>query len=227
MSEPPEIPVPEIRDYQKINQEVARLLQEGHPRIRLTGVERQRLLLSGLRGPWTAVIEVEGNPGPEFASYLDTPGVAVLCRGSTADGAGYGLQSGQVLVQGSAGDVAGGWMQGGSLTILGAVGHRAGLRQHGGLLVLGSSPGRLVADRQQGGVTLTALPVDALARLRGRPGTGGRTLSLADLATGTVVDNRLEAELEALARSWSLLLPPGAIPWPQTMAFGAGGRLVP
>ena len=87
----PPIVVPELRDYQQINAELVRRLNLGQPHVRLEGVEGQRLLVSRLAGAWQAVIEVDGNAGPELAAELDAPGLTVVCRGSAADGAGRGL----------------------------------------------------------------------------------------------------------------------------------------
>ena len=36
---PPSLPIPEIRDYQKINAELVALLDEGHRLVRLEGAE--------------------------------------------------------------------------------------------------------------------------------------------------------------------------------------------
>src|SRR4029453_17950212 len=85
--EAPLVVIPEIRDYQRINAEVGRLLADGHGRVRLLGAEGHRLLLAGLRGAWEAVVEVEGRAGPELAADLDAPGLLVVCLGPAADGA--------------------------------------------------------------------------------------------------------------------------------------------
>jgi hypothetical protein len=76
----PVVPVNEIRDYLQVNTQVAKLLDTGAGRIRLTGVEGQRLLLSGLAGPWRAVVEVEGRAGPELAAAIHAPELVVIAR---------------------------------------------------------------------------------------------------------------------------------------------------
>ncbi len=68
------IAVPEIRDYHAINSELVHRLDLGHRTIRLAGVRGQRLLAAGLVGGWSAVIELEGDAGPELAAGLDAPG---------------------------------------------------------------------------------------------------------------------------------------------------------
>ena len=77
----PVIVVPEVRDYTKINAELTRLLDAGHRRVRLAGVDGQRLLARGLRGDWSAEVIVEGNAGPELAADLIAPnGVCLLAN---------------------------------------------------------------------------------------------------------------------------------------------------
>lgn len=151
----PVLAVPEIRDYQRINGELAVLLDAGHPVVRLAGVEGQRLLASGLRGAWSAVVEIEGDAGPELASGLDAPRLTVVCRGRAADGAGSGLRDGRLVVIGSAGPAVGYAQRGGTVVVVGDAGPRAGLNQTGGVLLLLGSVGPLAGERQSGG-TLAA-----------------------------------------------------------------------
>ncbi|MEW4567117.1 glutamate synthase [Tautonia sp. JC769] len=171
MNQPPsafEIPVSLVRDYQQINREILLALDSGHRLVRLTEVEGQRLLASGLRGPWDAVIEVIGNAGPELGAGLDAPGVTILCHGSAADGAGRGLRSGRLAISERSGDALGAWMSGGAIVVRGATGHRAGLRQRGGTLVLLGEAGRLLADRHSGGLIMADPGVITSASGRGR-----------------------------------------------------------
>ena len=150
--EEPVVSVPEVRDYQRINAETLRMLEAGHELVRLTGVDGQRLLLAGLRGPWTATIVVEGDAGPELAAGLDAPGVLVVCRGSAADGAGRSLNGGVLFIAGGAGAAVGYRQSGGTILVAGSAGPRAGLERSGGLLwVLGSAE-RLAGERQSAGV---------------------------------------------------------------------------
>ncbi|QEH33061.1 GXGXG motif protein [Aquisphaera giovannonii] len=150
-ADPSSIPVPELRDYHQINAELEHRLQLGHRRIRLDGVEGQRLLLLRLRGPWRAVVELAGNAGPELAAEMDAPGLVVVCRGSAADGAGRGLAGGTLLILGNAGVALGYGQRGGRIVAAGVVGARAGLLQEGGDLVLLNGSGRLTGEAQSGG----------------------------------------------------------------------------
>jgi len=178
----PSLSIPEIRDYQRINAELKVLLDQGHRRVRLEGAEGQRLLVAGLAGPWSAVVEVEGRTGPEFAANLDAPGLVVVAQGPTADGAARGLRSGVVIVLGPADDAAGAAQAGGTLIIAGPVGHRVGLGQSGGSLVLLGPTGRLPGERQAGG-TLYFRPGN-LGPHAGRGRRGGRRVEI--LGEGSV-----------------------------------------
>ncbi len=143
--------VPEIRDYQRINSQVAQWLDAGHRRVTLSGVEGQRLLLAGLSGNWPAVIEVEGRAGPELAANLDAPNLIVVARGDVADGAGRGLRAGHLLIFGDAGAAVAYRQSGGLIAVTGQAGPRAGLELSGGLLVISGTAGLLAAERQSGG----------------------------------------------------------------------------
>ena len=145
------IVVPEIRDYQRINAELTALLDAGHRRVRLAGVEGQRLLASKLRGGWDAVVDVEGRAGPELGAWLDAPGLTVICHGSAADGVGSNLLDGLIVVQGDVGAAVGYAMRGGAIMVYGAAGPRVGLNQAGGTLVIRGDVDRLAGERRSGG----------------------------------------------------------------------------
>lgn len=151
MAEDPPIIVPELRDYQQINAELVRRLNLGQRRVRLEGVEGQRLLVSRLAGSWEAVIEIEGNAGPELAAELNAPGLVVVCRGNAADGAGRGLVAGKLVLLRNSSTAVGYFQQGGLIVACGDVAPRAGLNQHGGDLVLLGRSGPLTGERQAGG----------------------------------------------------------------------------
>jgi glutamate synthase domain-containing protein 3 len=171
---PAPVPVDEIRDYHRVNAEVARRLDRGATRVRLTGVEGQRLLLAGLRGAWRATVEIEGSAGPELAAGLETPGVLVVVNGAAADGAGRSLRSGTLLIRGSAGDGLGYRQAGGVIYALGRAGHRAGLAMEGGVLLLKGGAGRLAGERQSGGLIVAA---GELGPFAGHGRHGGRLLA--------------------------------------------------
>jgi glutamate synthase domain-containing protein 3 len=170
----PVISIPDIRDYQKINAEIVALLDAGHHRVRLAGAEGQRLLGSGLRGAWNALVELEGSAGTELAAALDAPGLTIVCRGPADDGAGRGLRAGRVVILGAAGPAVGYAMEGGTIVVLGPVGPRAGLNQRGGRIVALGPVGPLAAERQAGGSFL--VHEDRLGPHSGRGRRGGQII---------------------------------------------------
>lgn len=143
--------VPELRDYHQINAELVRRLDLGQRHVRLEGVAGHRLLVAGLAGPWNALVEIDGNAGPELASDLDAAGLTVVCRGNAADGAGSHLLAGKLIILGTAGTALGYLQCGGLILASAGVGPRAGLHQRGGDLVLLGTSGALAGERRSGG----------------------------------------------------------------------------
>jgi glutamate synthase domain-containing protein 3 len=143
--------IPEIRDYDRINAELVSRLDGGQAHVRLIGAEGQRLLLAGLSGAWSGLVEIEGTTGPELAAAMDAPGLSVVVRGATADGAASGLRAGRVILLGDAGDALGIGQEGGIILAAAGAGHRVGLGQRGGVLVVLGPVGRLAGERQAGG----------------------------------------------------------------------------
>ena len=174
----PVILVPEVRDFVRINAELVGLLNLGHERVRLEGAEGQRLLAAGLVGNWRADIEVEGRTGLEFAANLNAPGLRIVARGASLDGAGRGLKAGTIVIVGDTGDGLGASQTGGNLLVTGSTGHRAGLGQAGGTLCVLDSIGRLAGDRQAGGVFFLGAP--GTGPYPGRGQRGGRRVGWSD-----------------------------------------------
>jgi glutamate synthase domain-containing protein 3 len=148
---PSPIVVPELRDYQQINVELVRRLDLGQGHVRLEGVEGHRLLAFRLAGDWQAVIEINGDAGPELAAELAAPGLTVVCRGTAADGAGRGLVAGRLVILQAAGTALGYFQEEGLIVAGGDTGPRAGLCQKGGDLVILGRAGALAGERQAGG----------------------------------------------------------------------------
>jgi glutamate synthase domain-containing protein 3 len=201
------LPVPEIRDYDRINAEVAQRLNDGVTHVVLAGVDRQRLLCLRLRGPWLATIEIQGNPGPELAAEMDAPGVTILCRGSAADGAGRGLIDGLLLVEGCVGDALGYCQRGGTILVTGDAGHRAGLMQAGGNLIVLGSVGRLAGERQSGGVFV--YQGGNAGPYMGHGHRAGRLISFPVTASSLSADD--QAAIDQLVDSCGEYLPAGLL----------------
>jgi methylamine---glutamate N-methyltransferase subunit B len=179
----PTILVAEIRDYARINAELSRLLDEGYSRVRLGGVEGQRMLVCGLRGTWNATVDIEGNAGPELAADLDAPHLTVVASGAVGDGAGRGLRSGRLLILQDASDALGYCQCGGTIVVAGTTGSRAGLGMSGGTQLHLGGVGRLAGDRQSGGRIFVR--AGCLGPFAGRGHCGGRLIQLAAKAAGT------------------------------------------
>ncbi len=160
---PVAIAIPEIRDYRSINLELVRLLDQGHRTIRLAGVGGQRLLAAGIAGDWEAVIDLDGDAGPELAAGLDAPGLTVIGRGAAEDGAASGLRAGRVVVLGPVGTAFGYAQRGGLAVAAGFAGPRAGLLQAGGDLVLMGDAGPMAGELQAGGRLFAAAGLGAHA----------------------------------------------------------------
>jgi methylamine---glutamate N-methyltransferase subunit B len=180
----PVIVVPEVRDYTRINAELVRLLDAGHRRVRLAGVDGQRLLARGLRGGWEGVVLIEGDAGPELAADLDAPNLTIACTGGALDGAGSGLRAGQLIIRGDADTAVGYAQRGGRIVVIGSAGARAGLDQCGGVLVIAGSVGRLAGERQgQNGLFVV---VDGpIGPFAGRGRRGGQFVSPTEAGAGS------------------------------------------
>lgn len=205
----PEVPVHEIRDYQQVNALVAGLLDRGNTRVRLLGVSGQRLLLSGLRGGWRAVVEVDGPAGPELAAGLEAPGLIVVAHGGAAAGAAGGMRAGGLVIQGPSGDALAYRLAGGTVAAVGPVGHRAGLELRDGVLLLGGPTGRLAGERQRGGLIVALDP--ALGPHAGHARLGGLLIR-----PGESAEPDLAARIGRVLDDLSPFLPPG---------FGRGVRV--
>jgi glutamate synthase domain-containing protein 3 len=193
--------VQEIRDYRAINAEIVRSLARGCRMIRLAGVRGERLLASGLDGPWDAVVDIDGDVGPEVAAGVDAPTLTIVCRGRAADGGASGLRAGRLLVLGGVGTAFGYAQRGGLAVAAGEAGARAGLCQAGGDLVLLGGAGPMVGERQSGGRIFAF--ADRLGRHAGRGNRGGRLIGLSPGASPDQLAERA-ALREALApvRPW-------------------------
>jgi glutamate synthase domain-containing protein 3 len=200
--------VAELRDYHQVNAEIARLLNLGRRHIRLEGVTGQRLLVAGLAGTWNAVIEVEGDSGPELAAGMDCPEITLVCRGAVADGAGQGLRGGRLVIGGSSGAVLGYVQAGGTIVASSDSGPRPGLGKSGGDLFLLSTVGSLAGERQSGGRLF--YPTGRAGPHLGRGARGGKIIefdpSLADFGVLSPEDRSVLTSALQLARTF--LSPP-------------------
>jgi len=110
--------------YKQVNEAVRTLFAEGTESVRLTSVNGQRYIGTGIKGKGLR-IEVHGTPGQDLAMFMDGPTLEVF--GNAQDGVGNTMNSGTVIVHGDAGDVLGYGMRGGKVFIKGDVGYRVGI----------------------------------------------------------------------------------------------------
>ncbi len=110
--------------YKQMNEAVRRAIADGAKTIRLMGVNGQRYIGTGLKGP-DVRIEVHGTAGNDMAMFMDGPTLEVF--GNAQDGVGNTMNAGKVFVHGDAGDVLGYGMRGGRVFIKGDVGYRVGI----------------------------------------------------------------------------------------------------
>jgi glutamate synthase domain-containing protein 3 len=91
--------------YRQLNEAVRSAFDGGARTVRLTGVNGQRYIGTGIAGA-DRLIEVEGTPGNDLAMFMDGPVVVVrgnAQHGDAGDVLGYGMRGGKVLVRGDVG----------------------------------------------------------------------------------------------------------------------------
>ena len=110
--------------YRQLNEAVRSAFAAGAKSVRISGVNGQRYIGTGLRADGVR-IEVHGTAGNDLAMFMDGPTVEVF--GNAQDGVGNTMNSGRVIVHGDAGDVLGYGMRGGRVFVKGDVGYRVGI----------------------------------------------------------------------------------------------------
>jgi len=109
--------------YKDLNEEINRMIDQGHKEITLENVNGQRYIGDGLSGE--VKITIFGTPGNDMAAFMNGPFLEVF--GNAQDGIGNTMNAGKILVRGNAGDIAGHAMRGGKIFIQGDVGYRVGI----------------------------------------------------------------------------------------------------
>ena len=110
--------------YRQLNEAVRDAIAAGAKTVRLTRVNGQRYIGTGVAGS-DVRIEIDGVPGSDMAIFMDGPTVVV--SGNAQDGVGNTMNAGRVIINGDAGDVIGYGMRGGTVLIRGDVGYRVGI----------------------------------------------------------------------------------------------------
>ncbi|MDY0341550.1 MAG: hypothetical protein RBS17_10120 [Coriobacteriia bacterium] len=140
--------------FQQLNDTIRRLIDAGVRELRITGVNGQRYIGTGLRDS-DVRIEVRGTVGNDTAMFMD--GAQVEVFGNAQDGVGNTMSSGRVIVHGDAGDVLGYGMRGGHVFVQGDVGYRVGIHmkafeKHVPVVVCGGKARDFFGEYMAGGV---------------------------------------------------------------------------
>ncbi len=157
--------------YKHVNEAVRSAFAEGATTVRLTNVNGQRYIGTGISGKGLR-IEVEGTAGQDLAMFMDGPTVEIF--GNAQDGVGNTMNAGTVVVHGDAGDVLGYGMRGGTVLVRGDVGYRVGIHMkayegHVPVMVCGGKARDFFGEYMAGGM-LVLLGMDT--RIEG-PLVGG------------------------------------------------------
>lgn len=109
--------------YRTINEKVKKAVAGGAEDIKLTNVNGQRYIGTGLNSK--VKIDIYGTPGSDLGAFMDGPLINV--HGNAQDAVGNTMGDGEIVVHGRAGDVVGYAMRGGKVFVKGDVGYRAGI----------------------------------------------------------------------------------------------------
>ncbi|MCL4436529.1 MAG: hypothetical protein M1503_03860 [Thaumarchaeota archaeon] len=142
-------------DTRRLNQELRKIVNNGHREIELLNVTGQRYIAAGLKGDFQ--IDIDGTPGNDLGAFMDGPTIRV--HGNGQDGYGNTMNSGEIVVQGDVGDITGLSARGGRIFVKGNAGYRTGvhMKEFQGsrpIIVIGGSAGDYLGEYMAGGVVL-------------------------------------------------------------------------
>jgi len=140
--------------YQTLNQKIHEALQCGETEILLKGVNGQRYIGVGLKGPKVR-IRVHGVPGNDLGAFMDGPTIDV--HSNAQDGIGNTMNRGKIIVHGDAGDIVGYAMRGGKIYIRGNAGYRVGIHMKAfnslfPVIIIGGRAGNFLGEYMAGGM---------------------------------------------------------------------------
>ena len=155
--------------YKDLNRLIRRAVEDGVRYVKLTGINGQRYLATGIEAP--VEMDIFGVPGQDLGAFMRGPFIRV--HNNAQDGVGNTMDSGKVVVHGMAGDVIGYGMRGGRIHVLGDVGYRVGIhmkayRDKIPVIVVGGRAGDFLGEYMAGG----AIIVLGLEEDGGRPLVG-------------------------------------------------------
>ena len=109
--------------FKELNQLIRQAVAKGNTSLKLSGVNGQRYIGTGLQGK--IKITVEGVAGADLGAFMDGPNIVV--KGNAQDAVGNTMNAGSIIVHGNASDVCGIAARAGRMFIKGDVGYRAGI----------------------------------------------------------------------------------------------------
>lgn len=109
--------------FKELNQLIKQAVKKGERSIKISGVNGQRYIGTGLKGK--IKIALQGTAGADLGVFMDGPDIVV--KGNAQDAVGNTMNAGSITVHGHAGDVCGIAARAGHIFIRDDVGYRAGI----------------------------------------------------------------------------------------------------
>lgn len=139
--------------FKELNLLIKRAVQRGATSLKITGVNGQRYIGTGLRGK--IKIKVDGVPGADLGAFMDGPDIVV--NGNAQDAVGNTMNAGSIVVHGHASDVCGIAVRAGKIFIKSDVGYRAGIhmKEYGEMkpvLIIGGKAYDFLGEYMAGGI---------------------------------------------------------------------------
>ena len=154
--------------YREVNEQILRMVKEGHRVVRVVNVNGQRFIgvnlpRHGVRG---VRIEIYGTPGNSLANLNE--GVEFVVYGNAQDDVADTMHGGKVVIHGDARDVLGQTLQGGYIFVRGSAGNRVGIQMREYVdkrpyMVIGGRVDDYLGEYMAGGVIMV-LGIDALGK---------------------------------------------------------------
>ena len=131
----------------EVNQEIRRLMNEGHGSITVTNPRGKHSLGTGILS--RVNLTFEGSLGYFATGLTDGPNVHIT--GRVGWSCGENMMSGTVIIDKNAGSTFGAAIRGGDLVCRGSVGSRTGIDMKGGTILVGGDTGALSGFMMQRG----------------------------------------------------------------------------
>ncbi|MDW7675851.1 MAG: hypothetical protein SCK28_15105 [Bacillota bacterium] len=141
--------------YKNLNEKIFNLINEGHQKIKLVGVNGQRYIGTGIAS--RSHIIMEGTPGNDMAAYMNGSTIEVF--GNAQDAAANTMNDGEIIIHGHTGDTLGYAMRGGTIYVRDYVGYRVGIHmkeyeEKVPVIVVGGNAGDFLGEYMAGGILI-------------------------------------------------------------------------